>query len=59
MIGMGIINNKESIMKLMKALSKGDIPERVQVTIVDFVKIFKTNPFVDRTIEAMRTIIKN
>jgi|LauGreDrversion4_2_1035121.scaffolds.fasta_scaffold97631_3 hypothetical protein len=46
-------------MKLMKALSLGDAPEKVNVTIVDFVKIFKTNPFVDRTIEAMKSIIKN
>ena len=59
MIGMGIINSRENIMKLIKALSIGDAPEKVQVTIVDFVQIFKTNPFVDRTIEAMRAIIKN
>jgi hypothetical protein len=42
----------------MAALSVGDAPEKVNVTIVDFVKIFKTNPFIDRTIEAMKVIIK-
>ncbi len=37
----------------------GEAADKVAVTIVDFVQIFKTNPFVDRTIEAMKTIIKN
>jgi len=58
MIGMGLIQSRQSILKLMAALSVGDAPEKVNVTIVDFVKIFKTNPFIDRTIEAMKVIIK-
>ena len=58
MIGMGLIQSRQSILKLMAALSVGDAPEKVNVTIVDFVKIFKTNPFIDRTIEAMKVIIQ-
>ena len=58
MIGMGLIQSRQSILKLMAALSVGDAPEKVNVTIVDFVKVFKTNPFIDRTIEAMKVIIK-
>lgn len=58
MIGMGLIQSRQNILKLMSALSVGDAPEKVNVTIVDFVKIFKTNPFIDRTIEAMKVIIK-
>ena len=59
MIGMGLIQSRQNILKLMAALSVGDAPpEKANVTIVDFVKVFKTNPFIDRTIEAMKAIIK-
>ncbi len=57
MIGMGLIKSRANIMKLMNGAGNEGL-EKLNVTIVDFVKIFKTNPFVERTVESMRSIIK-
>ena len=66
MIALGLISGKQSINKLLKSLHGNNqaaetspsqhlnIPVKTNITIIDFVKIFKTNPFVDKTLESIK-----
>lgn len=52
LIALGLINDTTFIMRLLKSISNrgsskaGNMPEKTDITIVEFVKIFKNNPFV-------------
>jgi hypothetical protein len=68
LIALGLISGKQSINKLLKSLhghnhqavaeaspsQNHHIPVKTNITIIDFVKIFKTNPFVDKTLESIK-----
>jgi hypothetical protein len=68
LIALGLISGKQSINKLLKSLHGHNhqavaeaspsqhhhIPVKTNITIIDFVKIFKTNPFVDKTLESIK-----
>ncbi len=60
MIATGLMRQKADIGKVMSALVEpgNAVGSKKQVTVLDFVKIFKANPFIDRTVESMKTLIK-
>jgi hypothetical protein len=51
LIALGLINDTTFIKRLLKSISNrgsskaGNMPEKTDITIVEFVKIFKNNPF--------------
>ena len=51
------LQTEENKNRALKVL--GPAPEKNGINIIDFTKIFKSNPFVDKTLSHLKELIKN
>lgn len=60
LISLGLINDTRFITKLLNSLQSGakkSLKNQTVITIIDFAKIFKSNPFVEKVIDVIKNIV--